>query len=148
MTTERNRAPCTRLVDRLWHQNISTTGNQLANTPPKIIVTPVIFVTFLFSLLLVDLRYSVERSRFHSHSRADTPTFLPAWLHRLIYRPQTPQYYRTKQKKLMRMEAEEAFRMRNSMLLALALVAAAASGAVLYVATRLYRHFLHPLLAA
>lgn len=116
-------------------------------------MTPVNFVVFLFSLLLVDLRYSLMRS----HSHAETSSRLPTWLHNLFYSPRPYQYmrvkgkdqegrwyYHSKQKKLMRMEAEEAFQIRNTMLIVLAVVIAAASGTAWYLATRIYRHYLLP----
>lgn len=106
-------------------------------------MTPVIFVSFLFSLAWVDFRYSLMRS--HSHS--ETPSRMPRWLHRLLYREAPYQYvrvdasgpnaitssekeegkrwhYHTKQRKLMKMEVEDAFQIRGSVLVVLGLVAA------------------------
>lgn len=118
-------------------------------------MTPVNFVVFLFSLLLVDLRYSLARAKDHP----DPTSRLPWWLHQLIYRRQPYQnvlhsaasqdepgrwYYRTKQKKLMRMEASEAFQMRSTVLLVLATVAVAVVGVLYYVASRLCAAFLGP----
>lgn len=96
-------------------------------------MTPVNFVSFLISLYLVDCHYHNQREHIYSNS---TQTRLPAWLHRIIFRPQpyawvsggpqTPPnqndrswYYHTKQKKLMKMEATAAFEIRRSVLLAL-----------------------------
>lgn len=102
-------------------------------------MTPINFVTFLFSLLLVELHYTIKRS--HNHN--DGASRLPAWLHHLLYKPEPYQYvrkgnkspqagswfYHSKQKKLMKMEAEEAFAMRNTVLLLLTVLVAAATGA-------------------
>lgn len=114
-------------------------------------MTPINFTSFLFSLLLVDMRYSLERS----HNHAEAPTMLPAWLHDIFYRPQPYQYkrirdqgvggrwfYHSKQKKLIKMEADEAFRMRYTVLLVIAVFFIAACGAAWYLMSRLYRHYL------
>lgn len=103
-------------------------------------MTPVIFVSFLASLAWVDFRYTLMRS--HSHS--DATSRMPRWLHTLLYRDTpyqyvrvdrskldapttgddgTKWYYHTKQRKLMRMEAEDAFRIRGSVLVVLGLLA-------------------------
>lgn len=102
-------------------------------------MTPVNFVTFLFSLLLIDLRYTMMRT--HTHA-AGTYSRLPAWLHALIYRPRHSEaYYHSKQKKLMRMEAEEAFRFRNTMLVLLAGATIGMAASVWYVVGRVSRHW-------
>lgn len=115
-------------------------------------MTPITFVTFLFSLLIVDMRYSITRAYGHP----DRNSRLPPWLHQLIYRRQPYQqqgngdqppgrwYYHSKQKKLMRMEASEAFEMHTSVMLVLAVTATAAAGVSGYVASRLYYAFLAP----
>lgn len=126
-------------------------------------MTPVIFVSFLFSLAWVEFRYSVIRS--HSHS--ETPSSLPRWLHRVVYReapyryvrvdaaaggggggsrPTSPRisskggpgakasvsasdnegskwYYHSKQRKLMKMEVDDAFQIRSTVLMALGMLA-------------------------
>lgn len=107
-------------------------------------MTPVIFISFLASLAWVDFRYMLMRS--HTHS--DATSRMPRWLHTLLYRdtpyqyvrvdrskPNTPTagdqetkwHYHTKQRKLMRMEAEDAFRIRGSVVVILGLLALAAS---------------------
>lgn len=105
-------------------------------------VTPVIFVSFLASLAWVDFRYSLMRSHSHSESRSR----MPGWLHQALYReapyqyvrvdsnnPGTPGpgegegsrwYYHSKQRKLMKMEVEDAFQIRGSVLVILGLLAA------------------------
>ncbi|KAL9941494.1 hypothetical protein D7B24_004541 [Verticillium nonalfalfae] len=107
----------------------------------KLIMTPVIFVSFLVSLAWVDLRYTLMRYRGRqSDSR------LPAWLHHLVYRPAhahdggkppsaagggrgqtTGGYYRTKQKELAKMEMADAFEIRTHVAAALAALVAVAA---------------------
>lgn len=109
-------------------------------------MTPVIFVSFLASLAWVDFRYSLMRS--HNHS--DIPSRMPRWLHQLLYReapyqyvrvnssgPATPTtgkegtkwYYHSKQRKLMKMEVDDAFQIRGSVLTVLGLLAVLATWA-------------------
>lgn len=109
-------------------------------------MTPVIFVSFLASLAWVDFRYSLMRS--HSHS--DTPSRMPRWLHQVLYRqapyqyvrvnpstsatPTTEKdgakwYYHSKQRKLMKMEVDDAFQIRGSVLTVLGLLAVLATWA-------------------
>lgn len=150
-------------------------------------MTPLIFISFLVSLALVDLRYSAMRS--HYHPDPDTVPWsgpndphqtgsgrLPSWLHKLLFRyrpyryeyvspapaeasaptPTTPgstnagekktedgdgdgddkgryhggigiwiwgdTYYRTKQRKLIKMEAADAFEIRSTVLAVLGLL--------------------------
>ena len=110
-------------------------------------MTPLLFTSFLVSLLLVDLRNSALRA--HYHATDQTGRMLPRWLHRLVYRyrpyrydvaagagaggsPSSPEspgsvgeredYYHSKQRKLMRMEAEEAFEIRGGVVVALVVV--------------------------
>jgi hypothetical protein len=124
-------------------------GLLLTNTKTQqMIVTPVNFVTFLVSLVLVDLRYT--RLRMHSHHSV-RESKLPTWLHDILYYRQPYDdvggrrpggsherwHYHSNQKKLMKMEAEEAFRLRGTVLLFLAVLAATATGGTLYVANRL-----------
>ena len=111
----------------------------------KAVMTPVIFVSFLFSLAWVEFRYSVLRSHSHnnnnssssSHSDDCRHTWMPAWLHRLVYRRQAYQYvvvhnnetdkgesrhnyYHSMQRKLLKMETDEAFRVRSTVLAVMA----------------------------
>ncbi|KAG9253529.1 uncharacterized protein F5Z01DRAFT_143389 [Emericellopsis atlantica] len=102
----------------------------------KLVMTPVNFITFVLSLVIIDIQYSLKRS--HNHAQAHSR--LPAWLHALLYRPYedgtspnagtgVPWYYHTKQKKLLRMETEDAFKIRSTMLVFLAvLVTSAVAG--------------------
>ena len=91
-------------------------------------MTPLVFVSFLVSLALVDFRYSVRRSHYHAEGQGR----LPRWLHRLLFRYQryqyvavdeggrprgeTPGYYHSKQRKLVKMEAADAFELRSTVL--------------------------------
>lgn len=99
-------------------------------------MTPFIFISFLISLVMVDYRYSVQRSRYH----ALNPSRLPTWLHRILYRYQPYEYVvvdehgrpvgdgqrflHSKQRKLMRMEVAEAFEVRRTVLVVLAVLGA------------------------
>ncbi|KAK3330236.1 hypothetical protein B0H66DRAFT_51792 [Apodospora peruviana] len=113
----------------------------------KIIMTPIVFVSFLVSLTVVDFRYSVLRS--HYHAEAQPVSRMPRWLHRLLYRYRQYQYlavdeygrplggtdessgggggrhwyYHSKQRKLVKMEAADAFEIRSTVLVFLGLLA-------------------------
>ncbi|CAN8099540.1 unnamed protein product [Discula destructiva] len=113
------------------------------STVYNVVMTPLIFTSFVVSLVWVDFRYSLMRS--HSHS--DAPSRMPHWLHTIIYREAPYQYvrvdrsrpdtaataesdwkkyhYHSKQRKLMKMEAEDAFRIRGSVLVVLGVVTVA-----------------------
>lgn len=113
-------------------------------------MTPVIFVTFVVSLTLVDYRYSAMRSQYH----AEPPSRLPAWIHRLVYRYQPyqyvlvdenrqptgqradPRYLHSKQRKLMKMEVVDAFEIRSTVLVILGLLSLALIWGVWQVARR------------
>ncbi|KAK4130426.1 hypothetical protein BT67DRAFT_437023 [Trichocladium antarcticum] len=119
-------------------------------TPVPLITTPLIFISFLVSLAIVDLRHSALRAHYHADS-AGRPSRLPRWLHRLVYRYQRLRpvdehgrpfpvtvgehgggdgggegYYHSKQRKLMRMEAAEAFEIRNGVMVVLGVLGLAA----------------------
>lgn len=116
-------------------------------------MTPIIFVSFLFSLAWVEFCYTLNRS--HTHVGADgrplgkTPARthrMPPWLHRIAYRRQEYQdeirgtgeqqlkpgtagtgddfHYHSMQRKLLKMEAAEAFHIRTTVLCVLGLVTA------------------------
>lgn len=104
-------------------------------------MTPIIFVSFLISLTWVDYRYSVMRSQYH----AENPSRLPPWLHRILYRYEPyryvivdennqptnhPRYFHSKQRKLMKMEAVDAFEIRSTVLVVLGLLSLVCSWAV------------------
>lgn len=85
-------------------------------------MTPVNLISFVLGLWLVDLRYRLRRAR--DHPRPPASSAFSSW----VWRPrrekaEEPFYYHSKQKKLMRMEASEAFRLRNRVIVALALAA-------------------------
>lgn len=103
------------------------------------VMTPVNLTVFLVSLLIVDLRYSLARAENASGrvTAGGIWPWLPPWLRRVALslsgRGRTPYgtppgrsvgggrwHYHSKQKKLMRMEADEAFRMRGAVLAGLA----------------------------
>ncbi|KAK4154041.1 hypothetical protein C8A00DRAFT_14807 [Chaetomidium leptoderma] len=150
----------------------------------KLVMTPLLFTSFLISLALVDLRHSALRAHYHADAdaTANQPSRrrrLPAWLHRIVYRyqryryvdvvvdeqrgrpigetqgqgqgqgraesPGTPgspgslgkspgvvagggggreaeDYYHSKQRQLMKMEAAEAFEIRRGVVMVLGLV--------------------------
>ena len=100
-------------------------------------MTPINLVTFLLSLALVDARLTAQRATMHSHP--PYPTRLPSWLHRALFTTRPPSqpapdarphegWYHSRQRQLMRLEADEAFRLRGAVLAALA----ARDGAVIY----------------
>ncbi|KUI65794.1 hypothetical protein VM1G_11375 [Cytospora mali] len=115
-----------------------------------VVVTPIIFVSFLVSLAWVEFQNSLRRS----HNHAEEPSGLPLWLHRIVYR-QTPYkyvkanaseprapvqtdegtrwYYHSKQRKLMKMEADDAFKIRSTVLVVLALLTVATLWALRWV---------------
>lgn len=97
------------------------------------VMTPIIFVSFLVSLALVDLNYSIRRSQF-----TNGPGRLPGWLHHVLYRPTASGasggsqdgYYHSKQKKLAKMEMADAFEIRGTVVaVLLALCASTGWGA-------------------
>lgn len=104
-------------------------------------MTAVNFVTFLFSLLAVDMHYTLRRSTIGEG--ATTTGILPKWLHRILH-PFEPYdtYYRTKQRKLMRMEAEDAFRLRNRTLIVMAVSVIGAVTGALWLGGRIYDRWL------
>ncbi|CAK7220025.1 hypothetical protein SCUCBS95973_004017 [Sporothrix curviconia] len=139
----------------------------------RAIMTPIIFVSFLFSLAWVEFRYSMLRSHSHdkpppsykSSSSKGSPNDasntagdgsepssacshrrMPGWLHSIVYRRQpyhyvlikgdaqhagaktttttaastrsanNGTYYHSMQRKLLKMESDEAFRIRTTVL--------------------------------
>jgi hypothetical protein len=105
------------------------------------LMTPIMFISFLFSLALVDFHsYTV---RVHDHENQKRR--LPAWLHQLLFRPQPYQYvrsegssvktqegpyaeekwyYHSKQRGIMKMEVTDAFRIRGTVLAILVAIVA------------------------
>ncbi|ROW11562.1 hypothetical protein VMCG_01470 [Cytospora schulzeri] len=136
------------------HATAQSRGNaspkKLSTTIYNLVMTPVIFVSFLTSLAWVEFRYSLRRS--HSHS--EEPSALPRWLHRIVYREApykyvkmsptkakapaasdegTRWYYHRKQRKLMKMEVDDAFQIRRTVLVVLGLLGVVASWALWWV---------------
>ncbi|KAK0754015.1 hypothetical protein B0T18DRAFT_312952 [Schizothecium vesticola] len=123
--------------------NAGDAGPARQSTLYKLIITPLIFVSFLISLTIIDLRHSARRAHFHSDHQPERPgtSRFPLWLHRIIYHrrqdappstdehtpPVTPWdgagdrdgYYHSKQRELMKMMADEAFEIRSAVLMAL-----------------------------
>lgn len=115
----------------------------------QVIMTPINFVSFIVSLALVDIHYTQLRMQTQSRSR------LSNWSYNSLFRGQPyedvrrrpssahePWYYHSKQKKLMRMEAEEAFRLRRIVVIGLAVTTAAVTTGVLYSVKLLFSRFL------
>ncbi|KAM7190645.1 hypothetical protein V8F20_009662 [Naviculisporaceae sp. PSN 640] len=119
-------------------------------------MTPLIFISFLVSLAIVDLRYSAMRSHYHSDAplpgqeQTTNPHQtgsgrMPSWLHKVLFKYRPYQYspvpsptgnqaneekysgiwgtyYRTKQRKLMKMAAADAFEIRRTVLFVLGIL--------------------------
>ncbi|KAH8675686.1 hypothetical protein BX600DRAFT_453305 [Xylariales sp. PMI_506] len=94
-------------------------------------MTPINFVSFLLALQVVEGGY--ERRREYPFVERGGRWSL-AWLHGLLYKPDMDAaasrhnehwYYHSKQKKLMRMEASQAMKMRKKIVLGLAIAALA-----------------------
>ncbi|KAK0383111.1 hypothetical protein NLU13_9024 [Sarocladium strictum] len=102
------------------------------------LMTAINFVAFLFSLVAVDIHYTLRRSAMG----VPVPWLMPRWLHQLL-RPQEPyeNYYHTKQKKLLRMEAEEAFQLRNRTLVFLGVSVMGGMGLAWYFTDKIYQRW-------
>ncbi|KAI0841958.1 hypothetical protein F5Y06DRAFT_258701 [Hypoxylon sp. FL0890] len=116
------------------------------------IVTPIHFISFLLSLYLIDCHYHDKRIQEHYERYSRLPSWLlPTWLDRILFRPhpygwvdrtkrdssktkaarnKERWYYHTKQKKLMKMEAADAFELQRSVLLGLCVVVLCATWAL------------------
>ncbi|KAH7160116.1 hypothetical protein B0J13DRAFT_519538 [Dactylonectria estremocensis] len=137
----------------------------------SMVMTPVNLIVFLVSLALVDLRYTLARSSNYQDGAGDTTSrllpswfsrWLPPWLSQRLGRlvwsfrgqpyPHDARnardasgrrwYYHTKQKKLIKMEADEAFQLRGPVLAALGVLAAAVTMLFYCVARRAYQALL------
>ncbi|KAI5462945.1 hypothetical protein BGZ63DRAFT_380076 [Mariannaea sp. PMI_226] len=124
-------------------------------------MTPVNLTLFLVSLLVVELRYSLQRAE-NAHGRDGRAPWkwLPPWLRRLALsvtqQPYGPSddhddegrwHYHSKQRKLMKMEAEEAFQMQGHILVILVMLMAVTLGFFYLVVSRAY-HGVRHLIAA
>jgi hypothetical protein len=85
-------------------------------------MTPVNFTAFIVSLLVVDVRHSLQRSDTYNHG------FYSRW------------FYHSNQKQLMKMEADEAFRLRKSALLVIASLVVVFLATVGYMTARILHH--------
>lgn len=100
-------------------------------------MTPIIFISFIVSLTYVDFRHSSDRAHYHADM---DDSRMPRWLHRVLYRHRRYEYvpvdkdgkplqrnadshYHSKQRKLMKMEAAQAFEIRNTVLIILGFIA-------------------------
>lgn len=112
-------------------------------------MTPINFITFIISLYIVSGRNQQKRIAMHPRGPATgvLASWLPAWFHDALFRPQPYHpasgdqsgaaavnppnysderfYYHTKQKKIMKLEAADAFELRSSVLGALCVAAVA-----------------------
>jgi hypothetical protein len=100
------------------------------------------------------MRYTVMRSHFHPEEYS---TRLPRWLHRILYSYQPYQYvrvgkdgkpiqdhinhnfYHSKQKKLMKMEVDDAFQIRGTVLILLGVLGLVTAWCLWCLSTRLLR---------
>lgn len=112
----------------------------------QFIITPVTIVSFLLSLALVDLRYSIARAQAASDDAASP---LPRWLRETLYRRSSnvyvrvqggpekegqegeeqngePWHYQKYHGKLVKMQLDEAFELRGYVLAAIVLAMAVA----------------------
>ncbi|KAF9765676.1 hypothetical protein IL306_002009 [Fusarium sp. DS 682] len=119
-------------------------GNNQPSTLYSFIMTPINITVFLFSLLLVDLRHTAGRNSFYGPGNQQAK-WVPRWLLQPYqhightdHDAHGRWHYHSKQKKLMKMEADEAFRMRSTMLVFLAVALALATSAVWFLTSRLY----------
>jgi hypothetical protein len=117
-------------------------------------MTPINFVSFLISLVLVDLHYSCIRIRNHTEG----PSRLPGWLHQILFRPQPYQirtgdglqgpypreekwHYHSNQAGIMKLEADEAFRVRNRVIIGLAVLLVVVAGTLWHLTKILYQRW-------
>ncbi|KAH7035083.1 uncharacterized protein B0I36DRAFT_317578 [Microdochium trichocladiopsis] len=115
-------------------------GSKLYQT----IMTPLNFVTFIISLWIVSGRNQRKRVAMHPRrpSHNGVAAWLPSWLQGVIFRPQPYHYiddrsdnppnymdkrfyYHSKQRKIMKLEAADAFELRSSVLGALCIAGVA-----------------------
>jgi hypothetical protein len=109
------------------------------------VMTPLNLTVFLLSLVIVDLRYSLARAENASGRAAGGLwPWLPVWLRRVVLslRREKPYggstYYHSKQKKLMKMEADEAFQLHGLVLAALVVLVVVSTIAICCVGSRVY----------
>lgn len=118
-------------------------GNQ-PSTLYSLVMTPINITVFLVSLLLVDFRHTAGRNNFYA-TGSEQARWMPQWLlqpyHHIGHKDHDAHgrwHYHSNQKKLMKMEADEAFQMRSTVLLFLAVALALATSAVWLLTRSLY----------
>ncbi|KAG8675485.1 hypothetical protein FPOAC2_01541 [Fusarium poae] len=119
-------------------------NNHQPSTLYSLVMTPINITVFLLSLLLVDFRHTASRNNFYA-----TGSEQARWISRWLLQPYQHighsdhdahgrWHYHSKQKKLMKMEADEAFQMRSTVLVFMAVALALATSAVWLVTSSLY----------
>jgi len=114
----------------------------------RLFIAPLTFVSFLISLFIIDSRNSNLRVHQHASPAPPPSSFFgrtKAFLHQLVFKPQPyayvrspypssekektksvqaeePWHWHTKQRHMMKMEISDAFRVRNSVVVALAVI--------------------------
>ena len=87
----------------------------------RTIFAPILFVSFLISLVLVDRTTSAEVFRHgdhqHEHDNARRPSSSPS--HNATHEKEKEDYYHSHQRKLMKREAEDAFALRQKVIAAM-----------------------------
>ncbi|KAF4445073.1 hypothetical protein F53441_10997 [Fusarium austroafricanum] len=118
-------------------------GNK-PSTLYSLVMTPINITVFLFSLLLVDLRHTAGRNNFYGTGYRQA-NWVPRWLLQPYqhighadHDAHGRWHYHSKQKSLMKMEADEAFQMRTPMLVFMAVALALATSALWFLTIRLY----------
>ncbi|QPC75862.1 hypothetical protein HYE68_006614 [Fusarium pseudograminearum] len=119
-------------------------GNNQPSTLYSLVMTPINITVFLLSLLLVDFRHTAGRNNFYA-TGSEQARWMPRWLLQPYqhighsdHDAHGCWHYHSKQKKLMKMEAEEAFQMRSTVLVFMAVALALATSAVWLATSRLY----------
>ncbi|RGP72809.1 hypothetical protein FSPOR_2556 [Fusarium sporotrichioides] len=119
-------------------------GNNQPSTIYSLVMTPINLTVFLLSLLLVDFRHTAGRNNFYAAGSQQT-RWIPRWLlqpyQHIGHNDDDAHgrwHYHSKQKKLMKMEADEAFQMRSTVLVFMAVALALATSAVWLVTSSLY----------
>ncbi|EEU48349.1 uncharacterized protein NECHADRAFT_98627 [Fusarium vanettenii 77-13-4] len=125
----------------------ATSGEQ-PSTLYSLIMTPINITVFLLSLFLVDLRYTqgrINRYGDGDNGAGRSSRWIPRWftqpyqhIGHTDHDAHGSWHYHSKQKKLMKMEAEEAFQMRSHVLVLLAVMVVLGMSAAWYLTSRLY----------